>query len=1045
MKKFLTLLSCVAFAVTCSAQTVSFSLATQPCHNDGTLIANFSGLQPPLTVSWQTAGTTAATIIHTDVTGLVDALTSYSGSQITITATDDTGATVTGFYSGSAPFTICPLSVLVHPCPSVDTVYASVCSGGTAPFTFQWYDEATSAIVGMGDTLAVPAGHVYGVTVTDALGCTYGSLVDPINIYAYVIATFSGVVSTTTANCNNGTASVVPSGGGTAPFTYLWSNGANTSTISGLNAGTYHVIVQDATGCTDSEYAVVPQSVTITGPVTATATSCSSNDGMLVSSGTGGVAPYSYVWSNGATGATVSGLSTGFYTVNITDANGCTGSDVGFVSSTAPITYTYSVTPSSCVSANGTATLHISGGTSPYVVSWFTDPSQTGMTATSLETGTYGFHIKDAAGCGLDGSLYIQPIDIISVSFLSTPASCTRADGAITAYPIGGSAPYSYSWSTGATTAGISGRMAGSYPVTITDRAGCKTTVNAVLPSNTPIGVGFTSLPASCIFNNDGIDTGVAWGGTAPYAYGWSSGGTTAVINNLLTGPYWLTVSDGTGCVSQNNYSYVDYNTADDDCYCIVTGTVYADTNNNCVRDPGELGIPNVQIHIAGSTPDAGYTYTDANGNYSYKVRSGTYTVSESVLPYYPLSSCQTNGTVVNVTAGGSCSHEVDFANTMDSVHDTHISTWDYTMPVAGNTYMQAIVVTNNGTLPEDSILATHRTDLHLFEPMFQPSGNYSGASGYYTTATNNIALAAGMATSYFVDYAVPANMPVGTSLSFNDSVVYHTPIPFVALEYNPNDNYSSLATTSAAASYATNFKEVNPQGTGAIGSIPYTDSVLEYMIHYQNTERYQVQNMTIIDTLDNDLDWTTLRPEYASAPCYVTLMQVGAHNVVKFTFTDVNLPPAEYDAVRSNGMLTYTVHIKPGLAAGTQFTDRASVYFDDHAPVLTNAPLNTLSSSGGGTSHVGVPAVASLPNTFTVYPNPAGNTFNAAINAANAGDAVLCVSDITGRTVFTTTVAIQKGTQTTAVDVSSLASGTYFVTCLMDGATQTRKLVIIK
>ncbi len=112
MKKLFSLILFVAFAATASyAQTVSFLLTSPPCHNDGVLTATFTGLTPPLTVTWQTAGTSGTSIIHTGVSGLNDALTGYSGGEITLYATDASGLSDTGFYAGQPPFTICPLTV----------------------------------------------------------------------------------------------------------------------------------------------------------------------------------------------------------------------------------------------------------------------------------------------------------------------------------------------------------------------------------------------------------------------------------------------------------------------------------------------------------------------------------------------------------------------------------------------------------------------------------------------------------------------------------------------------------------------------------------------------------------------------------------------------------------------------------------------------------------------------------------------------------------------------------------------------------------------
>jgi len=1045
MKKFFPFIIFVLSSLAANAQTASFTLATTPCHNDGVLNANFTGLTAPLTVSWQTYGTAGTIITHTGVTGLSDALTDYSGGPVFVSAMDIHGLSASNSFAGVPPITICSLAISPAFCPVPDTLSAAVCSGGTAPYTYQWYDVSTSSIVGSGDSIALPAGRTYGVTVTDRLGCTYGSLVDPsINLYASLSLPFADIITSTTASCTNGTANVTPFGGGTPPFTYLWSNGATTATISNLTTGTYKAVVTDATGCKDSLYTTVPQSITVNATLTATTATCVANNGTITAAATGGTAPYTYVWSNGATGATQAGLTAGFYSVNITDANGCTGTASSSVSSLSPIVFTYTTTPSLCITPSGTATLTVLGGTAPYNVYWYTYPARRGVTATSLTYGTYLFHVTDAAGCAQDGSLTIPPIDQISASYLATPASCSSSDGGLTVYPTGGVAPYSYSWSTGASSASISGKPAGTYAVTISDFAGCKVTENIYLPYNSTVGVGITSTPASCIFNTDGLDSAIVWGGRSPYSYSWSSGGSTPTISSLPTGPYSVAVTDAAGCVSHSDYSVVDYDHSNDDCYCIISGTVYHDINGNCLQDAGEPGIANVQIHIAGSTPDAGYTYTDNNGNYSYKVRSGAYIVTQGILPNYPLAACQTNGIPVTVSAASSCVHTVSFADSSDSVHDMHISTWDYSShgAIPGQSYTQVTIISNDGTQTEDSVLASYTAGGYIFAPTFAPGGYFNGASGFYNTADSFTALAPGAAKQFLVSYDVPADLPTGTSIVFLDSVGYKGPVITPATDNTPFNNYNTF-TTAVTNTSAPNFKEVSPVGTGAAGTISYTDSVLEYMVHFQNTNLYPAENVVIVDTLDNNLNWATLHPVFTSAPCQVSMQQVGGYKIVKFMFTDINLPSASTDQVRSNGMLTYTVHTNSGGSVGTTYKNRASVYLDDMAPSMTNTTLNTLGTAAPP-SNVAVPVVTAQ-NAFTVYPNPANNTFNAIITSATTATGDLKVCDITGRTLITKTVNAQIGTQTVAVDVNHLAPGTYFVTYSANGATTTQKLVIIK
>ena len=1044
MRKLALLVLLVATSVSANAQSISFSLVTPPCNNDGVLRVNMTGLTPPITVTWTTSGSTATTITHTVTGAIIDALTSYSGGPVTVSATDGIGYAYNS-YSGAPPFTY---SLTNYPeiCPTLGTIAASV-TGGTSPYTYQWYNMATAAVMATGSPANLVAG-TYGVIITDAAGCVYGSqytnddtLGIATNTIGYV-APYTISVNVTPANCTNGTATVTSiSSGATLPVTYAWSNGATTAGITGLTMGTYTVQVTDANGCVPQDsasgYIHVPQSITIAVPVTATPATCIDTNGALIAFGSGGTPPYSYTWSNGALTAAQTGLATGVYFVDVKDANGCIGTGEGYVGTSTPITVTYTTNPSLCTSPTGNATLAPAGGTGPYTIEWYTTPAQTGVTATALAAGAYSFKVTDAVGCTQTGTVTVPPVDVISLSFTSTPALCTLSTGSMHVVAVGGVAPYTYSWTTGATTSSITSVPSGDYGITVTDNMGCSVTKYPYLYDYSPMTVGLTTTPASCIFTNDGIIAATPMGGTAPYSYGWSSGGTTGTINSLPYGPYWLYVTDATGCTA-SNYTYLPYDATATDCYCTISGTIYNDTNSNCTQDAGETGIPNIQVYCSGR----GYTYTDAAGNYSFQVPTGTYTVSETVLGFYPLAPCQTNNILVSATAATGCVNTVNFANVAVPIHDMHMSTWDFQPPVIGNVYTKISVISNDGTVTEDSVLATYKPDGQIFEPATTPSGIFNGSPYYYNTAAGYPSMLPGAQATYYMNYNVPTNIPIGTNVLFKDTIAYIAPASNWLNDYSPWNNTNYFTTTTVAA-YDPNFKEVNPKGTGPTGLITYADTTLEYMVHFQNTGSWAAQNIIVVDTIDNNLDWTTLRPEYMSAPCKVTMQQVGAAKVVKFTFNNINLPTKATNAMLSNGMFTYTIKTMSGLPLGSQFRNRASIYFDYNAPVLTNTTLNTLGASSA--TAVNGPVAPAAANTFSVYPNPANTSFYAAINSLSATTAQMYIADVSGKSLITKTVALQKGAQTISTDVSMLAPGVYFISLTQDGKTQTAKLVIMK
>ena len=239
-------------------------------------------------------------------------------------------------------------------------------TGGTAPYIYLWSNAATPATV-----TGLAAGN-YSVTVTDANGC---SSVQNVTITEPNALTGS-ISSQTNVACNGGTdgSATATATGGTAPYTYLWSNAATTATATGLAAGNYNVTITDANGCTTNV-----SNINITEPTALTSSISSQTNvacngastGAATVTANGGTAPYTYLWSNAATTATATGLVAGTYTVTVTDANGCNSAQNVTISEPAAITgtdvqtacnsYTW-IDNNTYTASNNTATHTIVGG-----------------------------------------------------------------------------------------------------------------------------------------------------------------------------------------------------------------------------------------------------------------------------------------------------------------------------------------------------------------------------------------------------------------------------------------------------------------------------------------------------------------------------------------------------------------------------------------------------------------------------------------------------------------------------------------------------------
>ncbi|MEO6831755.1 MAG: T9SS type A sorting domain-containing protein [Chitinophagaceae bacterium] len=1005
MKKALSLLFAIVGTVASFAQTISVSMVTAPCNNNGVVQATTTGFSGTVTYTFATAAGTLAT----NTTGTYS---TWTGQLMKVTATS--GTVLKYAYIGpSYPFTFLTATTSAV-CPALGTASVSI-TGGTSPYTVQWNLVGSSSVVATGSPASLPNGQ-YEVLITDAAGCTSGSYAKNDSIVVSTTSPVNFSVATTVASCLNGTATVTGLSGGTSPYSYTWSNAAHTSSITNLILGYYSVAVTDANGCTTTKGAYLSQNPSISVHTAITNATCLNNDGSATALPTGGTPPYSYSWTNLQTTALATGLTGGvYYFVTATDANGCIGKGYARILSSTPITATYATTSSLCTSATGSATVTATGGATPYVITWNTYPVQTGATATGLASGTYNFHVTDANGCVATGAAYIPPISVITASVSATKATCLASNGTASV-TASGLAPLTYLWSNSATTSAISGVPAGYYYVQITDSNGCKVNKYAKIEKSSPISIGFSVAPASCIYNSDGAAVATASGGTSPYTYTWGMT-TGSSLTGAPTGNYYVKATDAVGCY-EYAHTFIGYNTSTTSCYCTVTGTVYKDANSNCTKDASETGIPNIMIHCSGR----GYTYTNSAGVYSFKVPSGTYNISQDVEAFYPLNSCQTNPVAITTVSGIGCISTVNFGDSTVPIHDMATRIVNYgTQPIPGNTYTHSVIIKNEGTLTESSILTGYKNDGQLGSPTSISSAWSAAGSNHYQNNSGFSTLVPGAAQSFLVQYSVPTNIPIRTSVLFADSVAYTSPMTNWLNDYTPWNNVNAYTAT-VTGSYDPNYKEVSPVGVGTDGEISTNDSILTYTIHFQNTGTAAAQKVVVIDTLSPNVDMYSLRPIAASHDYTATLSDGGG--IATFTFDNINLPDSNAEPLRSQGYIMYSVHLKPNLMAGTQIQNQASIYFDFNPPMSTNTTLNTIKNN------VGVAPVNFVGQMdASIYPNPANNQLYVKIVSSKANVPItLRILSLEGQVMQQQSGTLHVGTSLFEANTMQLASGLYFV-----------------
>lgn len=1031
----LSILFLLGLALHAMGQTATGTMTQIPCNNDGIYTITTTGIPLPITYTYYVNGTT---IVHANVNSATDQLTNIAMSNDSYIYCSAFNGSTSAFVQDSyTPSFVFDVSATSPNCPAtMGTIDAIQVSGTTGPFTYTWTNAQTS-ISYAGNNASVPIGSYEGDILDQTTGCLLH--IDDTNIVVMQLSNITASMNTTLANCTNGTATAVASGG-VAPYSYLWGNGATTPTVTGLSQGYYPLVITDAQGCHSNNLgASIEQNPQIIVNTTVTNATCVQTNGSVMAFGSGGVNPYTYAWSNGQTGNTATNLSGGnSYYVIATDANGCTGEGYAYVFANTPVNVSYTASPSQCTSATGSATLSVSGGTAPYTYFWASNPSVTGATISNVAPGTYSFQVTDAVGCIRTGSVVVPPVSTINAAVNVSTVVCPANTGTATAVVTGTNAPFTYLWNNAATTSSISGVPLGTYSCTITDALGCSVTKSNIISATSPINLGVFTTDATCIYNTDGSANTLVSGGTAPYSYLYSDGTTTPNASSLGVGDHSITVTDANGCNGFVHFWINNANTSQS-CYCTIEGDVYVDANADCIHDSGENGVENIMIHCSGF----GYTFTDANGHYSFRVPSGTYTISEQVNQYYPLSACQSNSNSVTVVAASGCNNVVDFSNAINPLHDLKIVTVNATLPpIPGNAYQQKVIVKNEGTITESGIQLGYEHDGQL---------SYSGATspGFvqlspvvhpntYSVQTGFPSLTPGATHLMLVNYNTPTSIPLGTTVNFGDTVASMAPINVNwLLDNSPWNNVNAYQTT-VIGSYDPNYKEVSPKGTGATGLVPLETKEFDYTIHFQNEGTYFAQNISVTDQLDADLDWTTFRPGYSDYAYTTTISETG---LVTFTFANIHLPwKSAYGDVLSSGLVNYSIQRKTTNPVGTQFTNTANIYFDYNAPITTNTTVNTLDEPASiDEVQVGVNGV-----TLNLYPVPASDQLTIQVNNVSKNEAAtVSIIDLMGNVVLSEQVDLSEGSTLVTKNLSGLVNGTYLTRVQFENGSSIVKKIV--
>ncbi len=542
--------------------TVSAGAAISICPNTNVLISATGNGIAPLSYHWsegyhnyfQTTADTISTVINIGDVNVGDTI------QFLVTVSDKNRCS-------SAADTLVTTMKSSPPPPYIfSNPFPTVCNGNAVTLTasgginYTWLPGgSTTTTIAVAPTVNA----TYTLASTNTVGCS--------SYQTTFVNIVEANVDVHNISCSgNGYALANPTGG-SYPYSYVWSSGSTTSGAYGLTAGNYTLTVTDGYGCSAQKTFPIINTGTLTlASVEVSNETCFNNcDGRLIFHVSGGTPPYNYYVGAPLgyyTSDTVTYLCQGSYSVQVTDAGGCSAFQNGVGVITGATSYLTSidsiVTNVSCYGgSNGSTTPSVSGGMPPYTYLW-TPGGQTTSSATGLSAGVYSTIIYDYNGCstGINSVAVTQPTPLTD-SVSSVNLFCHGANnGSASVSVSGGTPPYSYLWSNGGTIQSISNLIAGNYSVTVFDNNSCSLTSTVSVTQPAAITTFLLSQTnVSCNGNSDGVINTVTTGGTGPASLYWNTipVQVTPAATGLSAGTYTLTATDQAGCIASTSFTLI--------------------------------------------------------------------------------------------------------------------------------------------------------------------------------------------------------------------------------------------------------------------------------------------------------------------------------------------------------------------------------------------------------------------------------------------------------------------------------------------------------
>lgn len=635
---------------------------------------------------------------------------------------------------------------------------------------------------------------------------------------------------------------------------------------------------------------------------------CTYANGSLKAEPSGGQAPYTYVWSTGATTQIIGGLLPGSFSVTVTDAS----------------------------LDQATANIEIYAG--EYSLGWNTPfpdfynsdgygrcsfSATVGFLASTVLPGPPPYYID---GMAMDTTAYQDPVN---------PGPWIPVLYHVVDNPATGPNTFTFADGNGCT---------GSYYVHIGPLVEWPT-------------LSVVSIQGACSGTSSGSITihSTGWNGSSVSAWldptppGFFTISThnegTFMLNGLAAGSYTLSqfmcrhpLVNCDGCEDDFNFTIPQLGA---DCGT-VSGSVFIDNDQDCTQGPGEVGVPYAILEFQ---PGPHYIITDQTGAYSIALVNGSYTVAQGDPALVQLCPA-------TVPAPFTLNYNPEVLDLADSS----------TVPLD-------LGVQLGSTAMRPGFTGTYWAHVKNFSPqvsgpvtvtmVIDPALTYDGATPTPTDVTGNTItwqfapFSAFQHMNFNVNVQVPAGTPLGSIVTSTINVQNGLS------DADPTNDTVSLDRT-VTGSYDPNDKTGYTDATRSSSQFFLNqDEWIDYTIRFQNTGTDTAFTVVIRDTLDTDLNILSLDilgASHAFTPSF------GTGRELIFTFDDINLPDSTTDLLGSQGYVSYRVKARSGLLPGDEITNSAGIYFDFNDPILTNTVTHVV-ETGTGVASAGPGQVRLMPN----------------------------------------------------------------------------------